>query len=50
MLLRFNDVPFLLIKENLDVIVLEKLALPKNEMTGLGNWKAILESPKKPIR
>lgn len=42
------DVPFLLIKENLDVIVLEKLALPLNEIQGLGTWKTFVSRLKNP--
>lgn len=42
------DVPFLLIKENLDVITLEKLALPLNEIQGLGTWKTFVSRLKNP--
>lgn len=42
------DVPFLLIKENLDVISLEMLGLPLNELNGLSDWKNFLNRLKNP--
>lgn len=42
------DVPFLLIKENLDTIVLDKLGLPHNELKNMQTWKSFLNKLKNP--
>lgn len=42
------DVPFLLIKEQLDVIVLDKLGLPRGELKGLNSWKNFVNRLKNP--
>lgn len=40
--------PFLLIKEQLDIIVLDKLGLPRNELEGLNSWKNFVNRLKNP--
>ncbi|MFN0202229.1 MAG: CTP synthase, partial [Bacteroidia bacterium] len=42
------DVPFLLSKEKLDLIVLNKLGLPTTELAGLKKWKTFLNHLKNP--
>lgn len=42
------DVPFLLIKEQLDLIVLDKLGLPRGELKGLNSWKNFVNRLKNP--
>lgn len=43
------DVPFLLSKEKLDLIVMNKLGLPSAELAGLKPWKTFLNRLKNPL-
>lgn len=43
------DVPFLLSKEKLDLIVMSKLGLPSAELAGLKPWKTFLNRLKNPL-